>query len=217
MEFKINEIFYSLQGEGSRMGRPCVFVRLQGCNLRCDYCDTMYSVEMNNPYSIMTFDEIVNEVNKYNCKFIEFTGGEPLIHKNIDKLINYFIDSDYEVAVETNGSIDISRYNSKLIKIIDIKCPSSSMSNKNLYSNIAMLSKQDEVKFVVSNYEDYQFAKECIDNYNILNYVNEIIISPVYGTIDYKILAAYILSDSLKVRLQIQLHKLIWGENSKGV
>jgi 7-carboxy-7-deazaguanine synthase len=217
MEFKINEIFYSLQGEGSRIGRPCVFVRLQGCNLRCSYCDTLYAVDMNKPYKIMSFEEIITEVEKYNCNFIEFTGGEPLIHKNIERLIDYFIDLKYEVAVETNGSIDISNFNTKLIKIIDIKCPSSGSSNHNNYDNISLLSTQDEVKFVISDYEDYQFAKDCIENYNIMNYVKEIIFSPIYGKMDYKTLANYILSDSLDIRMQVQLHKIIWGHNSVGV
>lgn len=217
MTYNVNEIFYSLQGEGSRIGKPCVFVRFQGCNLRCSYCDTMYAVEMHHPYNKMTFDEIVTEVEKYNCNFIEFTGGEPLIQKNISKLIDYFIDKNYEVAVETNGSIDISQFNSKLIKIIDVKCPSSGMSNHNRVDNLKQLSEYDEIKFVIGDRDDYLFAKEFITNYNLMNFAREIIFSPISGKMDFKELADYILSDGLRVRMQIQLHKIIWGENAKGV
>ena len=217
MVFNVNEIFYSLQGEGSRIGKPCVFVRLQGCNLRCNYCDTMYAVDMKFPFKVMTINEIIEQVHKYNCKFIEFTGGEPLIHNNINKLMDYFVDSGYEVAVETNGSIDISQYNKKIIKIMDIKCPSSGARDQNKYENIEHLQITDEVKFVISNLEDYEFSKYCIEHYNIVNYVNEIIFSPVQNGLDYKLLAEQILRDSLPVRMQLQLHKIIWGASAQGV
>ncbi len=215
--FNINEIFYSLQGEGSRIGKPCVFVRFQGCNLRCRWCDTLDALDINTKCKEYSFDDLINKIKSYNCNFIEFTGGEPLIHKGINVLFKALLADNYTVAAETNGSIDISEFEQDLIKIIDIKCPSSEMEKYNNYKNFNYLNSKDEIKFVIASKEDYLFAKNIINSYQLKKITEEIIISPVLGEIEPLSIAEAVLSDNLPVRFQLQLHKIIWGMDSKGV
>lgn len=216
-QFKINEIFYSLQGEGSRIGQPCVFVRLQGCNLRCTWCDTMYAVEMHHPYTSMSEDEIIKQVSEYGCKFIEFTGGEPIIHKGIAELMAKFCELGYIVAVETNGSVPLLYIDKRVIKIMDIKCPESGEHDKFLVDNLNYLNRYDEIKFVVASMQDLIYAKEMIESHNLNSICDEILISPVTGKIEPIEIAEYILSNRLDVRFQMQLHKIVWDKNARGV
>lgn len=214
-KYQISEIFYSIQGEGSRAGLPCVFIRMQECNLKCKWCDTVYAQDMNSGKTL-TFDEIIRKVESYNCDFIEFTGGEPLLQDSVNDLINYFIEKKHTVAIETNGSIDISNIPDSAIKIMDIKAPSSGMEKHFLKTNLKYINSKDEVKFVLSDREDYEWAK---NKYSELIQVckPEILFSPAYSIIEPEQLAKWILEDKLKVRLQLQLHKYIWDLNMRGV
>lgn len=212
----VNEIFYSIQGESTHAGRPCVFVRLTYCNLRCSYCDTEYAFEEGNE---ITIDEILNQIEMYNCKLIEITGGEPLLQKNVFTLMNTLCDKGYEVLLETGGSIDISDVDRRVKIILDIKCPSSRMSDKNYWSNLDKLKTVDEVKFVIVNKEDFDWAKEIIIDYKLLQKCT-VLMSPVVlnsGSLQTSDLAKWILDSQLPIRMQIQLHKIIWGDKTRGV
>jgi 7-carboxy-7-deazaguanine synthase len=217
LSLNVNEIFYSVQGEGSRTGLPCVFVRLQGCNLRCDWCDTPYALEMHETAEIMNFSEIIAKVESYNCSFVLFTGGEPLTQPDCIPLMKLLAEKGYTVAVETNGNMDLSKIDPLIVKIVDIKCPGSKMSKFMNYNNIEYLTKRDEVKFVIGDRIDYEFAVSIIDKYNLYSRCGEVLFSPVFGNIYLKELAEWILEDRLKVRLQLQVHKYIWGPNVRGV
>lgn len=212
----ISEIFYSIQGEGTNSGLPCVFVRLAGCNLDCSWCDTKYARSCDEA-TVMTFDEILNNIKYFKCNFVEITGGEPLAQPQVADLINNLLANNYIVAIETNGSISIANLPKNMIKIIDIKCPSSSMSSKNLYSNFGYITEKDEIKFVVSNEEDFFWADEIINNYNLLSKTKNILFSPVSNSIEYKKLADLILKTNSNYRMQLQLHKIIWGDDVRGV
>jgi 7-carboxy-7-deazaguanine synthase len=212
---KVNEIFYSVQGESSYTGRPCVFVRLTGCNLRCSYCDTRYAYEEGEDLDI---GEIINRVTSHRCALVEITGGEPLIQKDTPLLIQKLLDIGFEVLLETNGSMDIGAIDDRCVKILDIKCPSSGEANKNDIGNLKRLQTKDEIKFVIGNREDYDYAK------NILSLINRAkgdskppLFSPVYGKMNPELLAQWILADNLDVRMQLQLHKIIWGSETRGV
>ncbi|MBA4368738.1 MAG: 7-carboxy-7-deazaguanine synthase [Desulfobacterium sp.] len=214
MSLKLNEIFFSIQGESLYSGIPCVFIRLAGCNLRCTYCDTAYAWD-DGIY--MDVKEIVDRIKKFHCRLVEITGGEPLIQDETPSLIDTLIDSGYTVLLETNGSIDIRKVSSECIKIMDIKCPSSNESGKNRLENIRYLGKKDQIKFVIGCREDYLFARNIFQEYcmnitngNILFSVNSTSLSPHE-------LAAWILEDSLNVRFHLQLHKIIWPEIERGV
>jgi 7-carboxy-7-deazaguanine synthase len=210
---KINEIFYSIQGESSMNGLPCIFVRLTYCNLRCSYCDTEYAFYEGKD---MTIDEIIKEVDKYNCKLVEVTGGEPLVQDNVHLLMKRLFDSSYKVMIETGGSLSIKSIDKRVKIIMDLKTPSSNMSDKNLYENIDYLKPDDEVKFVIGNREDYEWAKEIIFKYKLVDKVT-VLMSPVFDEIQNIDLATWILNDGLNVRFQIQLHKYIWHPETKGV
>lgn len=207
----INEIFYSLQGEGILIGTPTIFIRTTGCNLRCSWCDTKYAYEEGEE---MALDEIVDKVKDYPSSHICITGGEPLLQKDVIKLIQRLSDDGFEISLETNGSKsveDLPCLDSLMISL-DIKCPSSGMHEKMDFSNLELLSPNDQLKFIVENEEDYIYAKNIIDRYKP---VCTIIITPV-GGLELKNLAEWILKDGLKVRVLPQLHKFIWGEK-KGV
>lgn len=210
---KVNEIFHSIQGEGSRSGFPCVFIRLTFCNLRCTYCDTEYAFYEGSDMSI---NEIMNQIKKYNCDLVEVTGGEPLLQDESEVLLKELCDSGYEVMLETGGSLSIEKVDKRVKKIIDFKCPSSKMDTKNNYDNINFLDPTDEVKFVVGDKEDYEWSKNLISKYK-LNNKCEILFSAVFGKLDYRELAEWILKDNLKVRFQVQLHKHIWQPDKRGV
>lgn len=212
----VNEIFYSIQGESTHTGRPCVFVRLTYCNLRCVYCDTEYAFEEGTE---LTIDEIIDQIKKYNCRLVEITGGEPLLQKNVYKLMNMLCDEGYEVLLETGGSIDVSDIDPRVKIILDVKCPSSGMSNKNFWSNLNKLKYTDEVKFVIVDRNDFEWAKERITEYNLLQKCT-VLMSPVVldeNSLRPSDLAGWILESRLPIRMQIQLHKIIWGKKTRGV
>lgn len=215
--FNVSEIFYSIQGEGTRTGFPCVFVRFQGCELRCTWCDTPYALDIKQKENIMSTDDIFTAIEKYNCKYITLTGGEPLIQKNIHSLIDSFIDNNYLIAIETNGHQDIKNINNKAIIMLDLKAPSSGMSKFNNLDNLNFLKPIDEIKCVVSNRDDYDWLKDIILERNLLNEILALNISPAFGEMEIKELAEWILNDNLKVRIQLQLHKYIWDPNQRGV
>jgi 7-carboxy-7-deazaguanine synthase len=212
---KVNELFYSIQGESSHAGRPCVFVRLTGCNLRCSYCDTRYAYDEGQNLEI---DEIIDRVTSYRCRLIEITGGEPLIQKDTPELIRQLLERGFEVLLETNGSQDISNIDDRCMKIVDIKCPSSGEAKNNDLENLKRLSDIDEIKFVIGSEEDYVYAKKImsfIGKYNLR--IKPPIFSPVHKQMEPKLLAEWILADHIDVRMQIQLHKIIWGAETRGV
>lgn len=209
----INEIFKSIQGESSYAGFPCVFVRLTGCNLRCQWCDTQYAFYEGIE---MTVDQVAEEVKNYNCHLIEITGGEPLLQKEVYPLIESLLTEGYEVLLETNGSIDIRRVPEKVVKIMDLKCPGSGESYRNLFSNIEYLSPKDEVKFVIKDRADYEWAINILQRYHLTERA-EVFFSTVFGELEPKQLAQWILEDCLDVRLQLQMQKYIWNPEMRGV
>ena len=209
---KINEIFYSIQGESSFSGMPCIFIRLTYCNLRCSYCDTEYSFYEGRDMSI---NQIIKEIKQYKCNLVEVTGGEPLMQDGCIELMQTLLDNNYNVMLETGGSLPVNKVPKEVIKIIDFKCPSSNMEKKNDWSIIKNLNKNDEVKFVIGNKEDYEWSKKKINEHNLNN--NTILFSPVHDVLSSKTLSEWILNDGLKVRAQLQLHKYIWDADSKGV
>jgi 7-carboxy-7-deazaguanine synthase len=213
---QINEIFYSIQGESSRAGMPCIFIRLQGCNLRCKSCDTVYAQEFSDSNPVR-FSEIISKVKEYNLIYILFTGGEPLSQPDCIGLMKYFCDEGYLVSIETNGSIPLENIDKRIVKIMDLKCPSSSVSEFNNYNNISFLTKQDEVKFVIENREDFEWAQETCLKYNLKNTVGTILFSPSFGMLEPSLLAKWILEDTPEVRMQLQLHKYIWSPDKRGV
>jgi len=213
----INEIFFSIQGEGTRAGLPCVFVRMQGCMLRCKWCDTDYALELREIKNIMSIEEIINKIKSFNCNFVELTGGEPLAQENTIILARILCELGYEVAIETNGYSDISKLDSRVIKIMDLKCPASGMSKYNNFENIKYITKNDEVKFVIADENDFNWAIEIIQKFDLIKKVNSILVSPAFGLCEPKKLAEKVLNSGLNIRLQLQLHKYIWEPNTRGV
>jgi 7-carboxy-7-deazaguanine synthase len=210
---KVNEIYYSIQGESTRAGLPCVFVRLTYCNLRCNYCDTEYAFYEGEDYSI---DEILAEVKKHNCKLVEITGGEPLVQDESIDLMKKLCDYGFEVLLETGGSLPINNIDKRVKIIMDLKCPSSQMLKKNLYENIDHIKPTDEIKFVIGDHEDYEWTKEIINRYKLMNKC-EILFSVVFGVLEPLALVNWVLEDKLDVRFQLQMHKFIWNPQAKGV
>ena len=210
---KINEIFKSIQGESSFAGLPTLFVRLTGCNLRCQWCDTKYAYDEAVD---LTVDEVIGRVNAFGLQFVQITGGEPMLQGDVYELMDRLLISGYKVSLETNGSMDLSSVDTRVVKIIDIKCPSSGESGQMYFNNLNYLLKSDEIKFVIKDRDDYNWAKGIIDRYNLIERCN-ILVSPVYGEIEPREMAEWILEDNLNVRLQIQLHKLIWHPEMRGV
>jgi 7-carboxy-7-deazaguanine synthase len=210
---KVNEIYYSVQGESTRSGLPCVFVRLTYCNLRCAYCDTEYAFYEGNDYSI---DEILTEVKKYDCKLIEVTGGEPLMQDECINLMKELCDDGFEVLLETGGSLSINNVDKRVKIIMDLKCPSSQMVKKNLYKNLDHIKATDEIKFVIGNREDYEWTKEVLSKHKLIDKC-EILFSVVFGVLEPITLVNWILEDKLNVRFQLQMHKFIWNPQAKGV
>ncbi len=214
MSLIVNEIFYSIQGESIYSGVPCVFVRLTGCNLRCSYCDTTYAYYEGVE---LTIEEILPRVDNYKCPLIEITGGEPLLQGDTPLLIDRLLEKKYEVLLETNGSIDISVVDSRCIKIVDIKCPSSGENDKNDLENLKRLNQKDQIKFVIGSREDYEFAKETTKLISPGFPMRNVLFSPLIEQMHLSQLAEWILEDRLSVRLQIQLQKIIWPEKERGV
>ena len=212
---RVNEIFYSIQGESTFAGFPCIFIRMTGCNLRCTYCDTTYAYDQGDDIPL---DSILTTVKKFDCSLIEVTGGEPLIQDETPDLISALIENGYTVLLETNGSQDISTVDTRCTRIVDIKCPSSGMDNKNYWKNLDYITPNDQLKFVIAHRQDYLYAKKVLDAAAIKRRKKLLInFSPVFNEIDLKDLAGWMLADNLPVRLQIQLHKYIWGEHTKRV
>ncbi|MDO9565633.1 MAG: radical SAM protein [Candidatus Desulfaltia sp.] len=214
MTLLINEIFYSIQGESLYAGLPCVFVRLTGCNLRCTYCDTRYAYEEGIE---MKLSEILQKIANYHCPLIEITGGEPLLQNNTPLLISKLLEKGYEVLLETNGTFDISMVDKRCIKIVDIKCPTSGESDRNDLENLKRLNQKDQVKFVIGNREDYEYAKNITKLIPSKLPEKNILFSPVLGEITCAKLAKWILEDNLNIRLHLQIHKIIWPDKQRGV
>jgi 7-carboxy-7-deazaguanine synthase len=212
---QVNEIFYSIQGESSHSGRPCAFIRMTGCNLRCSYCDTAYAYDEGDRLEI---SDIERKIGAFRCGLVEITGGEPLLQAETPELIRTLLDRRYTVLLETNGSLDIGVVDERCIRIVDVKCPSSGESGKNRLENLALLTPNDEVKFVIGDREDFAYAKSIIATHLAgRNGLKPPLLSPIFGRINPEILAGWILEDQLDVRMQIQLHKVIWGAEKRGV
>ncbi len=207
---RITEIFYSLQGESRTTGIPTVFIRLTGCPLRCSYCDTEYAFTGG---TWMSLDEIMTQVGEYKAKYVCVTGGEPLAQKNCIPLLGQLCDAGYSVSLETSGSIDISAVDARVSRVLDLKTPGSAEQSRNLLDNLSLLTKHDQVKFVITSRADYEWSREMLREHEIANCC-EVLFSPAYGLIKSEQLAEWILSDRLPVRFQIQLHKLLWGERT---
>ncbi|MFA5191072.1 MAG: radical SAM protein [Verrucomicrobiia bacterium] len=227
----VNEIFKSIQGESTRAGLPCVFVRLTGCNLRCSWCDTAYAFTQG---ARMTLDEIVNRVAAFGCKLVEITGGEPLLRSNSLLLMTRLADLGHTVLLETSGSLDISLVDSRVIRIMDLKCPSSGECEQNRWENIQMLRASDEVKFVIATREDYDWAKRQLERWGLpaicsvlfswahplLPDQRDLALKPAppdQHPIAMRQLVEQMLADKLPVRFQLQMHKYIWEPTAKGV
>ncbi len=216
MALKVNEIFYSIQGESSFAGLPCVFIRLTGCNLRCTYCDTRYAYDEGRDREI---DWIIRTAAGCHCPLVEITGGEPLLQPETPELVRRLMGEGFQVLVETNGSQDISRLDPACNRIVDIKCPSSGEQQQNDLGNLARLSPRDEVKFVIGDRRDFQFARELIETHLRPQAFDpgRILFSTVFGKLAPGDLAAWMLEANIGARLQLQLHKHIWGPDRKGV
>lgn len=216
---RVTEIFYSIQGESTWAGAPCTFVRLTGCPLRCTWCDTEYAFQGGRR---MTFDEILAEVARHPTQLVEITGGEPLAHPGAFELAERLLARGYTVLVETSGAFDVSPLDPRAHKIMDLKCPGSGESHRNLWSNLDHLTERDEIKFVVADRADYVWARDVVrerglDRRVAAGTIRALLVSPVWGEIDLEELARWILEDALPVRFQVQLHKLIWGAERTGV
>ena len=210
---RISEIFLSIQGESSYAGLPCVFVRTTGCDLRCSWCDTTYAFSGG---SLMDVGEIISEVERYNCELVVLTGGEPLLQPDINELATTLADSGHNVLIETGGHRDISGLDPRVIRIMDLKCPSSGECHKNLFSNLEQIRPFDEIKFVIADRDDYDWALTTIRS-NCLENKARLIISPVHGAIESGQIVEWILKDGLIARFQIQIHKYIWPPHTRGV
>jgi len=215
----VTEIFHSIQGESTWAGVPCTFVRLTGCPLRCTWCDTAYAFHGGER---MTLDEIVARVAAFGTPVVELTGGEPLVHRNAFVLVTRLLDRGYTVLVETSGAIDVAPLDARAHRIMDLKCPGSGEVERNLWSNLDHLGPKDEVKFVIADRPDYEWAVDVVRSRGLDDRVRSgalraILFSPVWERVDFRELAGWILDDRLPVRYQIQVHKVIWGAHVTGV
>jgi 7-carboxy-7-deazaguanine synthase len=210
----VNEIFYSVQGESTHAGRPCAFVRLTACNLRCNYCDTEYAFHEGRRTPIA---EVVEQVESYRCPLVEITGGEPLLQEGVHALCAALLNAGKQVMIETSGASDVGRLDPRVIKIMDLKCPGSGEAERNLWSNLPYLTSRDEVKFVISDRADYEWTRAVIAEHQLARRVNAVLLSPVFGRVDLANLAAWMLEDRLPARLQLQMHKYIWSPTARGV
>lgn len=209
---RVSEIFYSIQGESTHAGRPCAFVRLTGCNLRCRWCDSEYTFSGGERMSI---DDIVARVKSFGCDLVEVTGGEPLAQPEAFDLIRRLCDEGFEVLIETSGSIDIAPVDPRATIILDIKCPGSGEAEKNLWSNLEHLKPRDEIKFVIAGRDDYDWARRVIEERKLDRWT--LLFSPVWGEMNMQSLAEWMLADRVPARFQTQLHKHIWGAGVRGV
>jgi 7-carboxy-7-deazaguanine synthase len=213
-ELAVTEIFKSIQGESTWAGLPCTFVRLAGCNLRCAYCDTRYADEEGTRMSIRA---ILERCDALGCNLVEVTGGEPLAQPECPTLVTCLLESGYTVLVETNGTLPIASLPAEAVKIMDIKCPGSGMCDRMDASNLDAVSPRDEIKFVIGDRADYEWARDTAARHNLTKRCSAVLFSPAFGTLEPDALASWILEDRLPVRLQIQLHKYIWPPGQRGV
>jgi len=215
MDLRITEIFLSIQGESSHAGRPCAFVRLTGCPMRCVWCDSTYTFTGGERKS---FDEIFAQLKNFGCNLVEVTGGDPLAQKNVFPFITRLLDDGYEVLIETGGYFSTEKVDARAKIILDVKCPASGESERNHWANLERLNAEtDEVKFVLADLNDWEFARSVIAKYDLENRANEILISPIFGIENLAVIAEAIAQSKLKVRLNLQLHKYIWGADVHGV
>jgi 7-carboxy-7-deazaguanine synthase len=210
----VNEIFYSIQGESTYAGRPCVFVRLTGCDLRCTWCDTTYSFHEGRKMSV---EGVIEEVGRYGSPLVELTGGEPLLQPDVYPLMERLLESGRTVLLETGGQVDVSLVPGAVVKVMDVKCPGSGESGKNEWANIDRLGSRDEPKFVIKDRIDYEYARDTVTRYGLDRRCAAVLFSPVHGVMQPKELSEWILEDRLPVRLQLQVHKHIWGPEVRGV
>ncbi|MBI3808661.1 MAG: 7-carboxy-7-deazaguanine synthase QueE [Nitrospirae bacterium] len=210
---RVTEIFHSIQGESSYAGQPCVFVRLTGCPLRCTWCDTDYAFHGGREYSL---EEILEKVRTYGCHLVEVTGGEPLAQPESLPLMTRLCDAGYTVLLETSGAIDIAPVDPRVHVILDVKCPGSDMTDRMHWPNLSQLAAKDEVKFVLANRADYGWARKILARHDLASRCT-VFFSPVFGSLDMRELAEWILADRLPVRFQLQMHKYIWAPDMRGV
>jgi 7-carboxy-7-deazaguanine synthase len=210
----VNEIFYSIQGESSYAGRPCVFVRLTACDLRCSWCDTEYAFYEGRKRSL---DEILAEVELVDCPLVEVTGGEPLLQEDVYPLMEALVERGRTVLLETGGHRSTARVPAGVVTILDVKCPGSGESDRNDWTNLERLRSHDEVKFVVKDRSDYEYAREIIHRHRVAERAAAIHLSPVHGMLEPRLLSEWVLTDRLPARVQLQLHKYIWDPATRGV
>ena len=210
----VNEIFHSIQGESTHAGRPCVFVRLTACDLRCSWCDTPYAFTEGRKMSV---DDVVERVRGYNCDVVEITGGEPLLQKEVYPLMERLLDEGRTVMVETGGHLSAEQVPAGVIRVIDVKCPASGEADAMHWPNLDQLSHHDEVKFVIQDRADYEYARQIVEKHDLVHRSGAVLFSPVHGLLDPRQLAEWILADRLPVRLQLQAHKYIWDPKTRGV
>jgi 7-carboxy-7-deazaguanine synthase len=210
----VNEIFHSIQGESTHAGRPCVFVRLTACDLRCSWCDTPYAFHEG---SKMTLEDVLSRVRDYDCEVVEITGGEPLLQKDVYPLMQRLLDDGRTVMIETGGHLSVEAVPAGVVRVIDVKCPGSGESAKVHWPNLERLRPTDEVKFVIKDRADYDFACDVVRKYGLTANAAAVLFSPVHGEMNARELAEWILADRLPVRLQLQAHKYIWDPQTRGV
>jgi len=210
----VNEIFHSIQGESTYAGRPCVFVRLTACDLRCSWCDTAYAFHEGHQVAI---DEVVTQVQAFGCPLVEVTGGEPLLQEGVYSLMERLLAAGHTVLLETGGHRAIDRVPADVVTIVDVKCPGSGEAGRQCWDNLGKLRPHDQVKFVISDRADYEYAKTVVCRHRLGETAAAILFAPVHGSLDPKDLSEWVLADRLPVRVQLQVHKYIWGAHARGV
>ena len=210
----VNEIFHSIQGESTHAGRPCVFVRLTACDLRCSWCDTTYAFHEGHKMSV---DDVLQRVDEYGCDVVEITGGEPLLQKDVYPLMRQLLERGRTVMLETGGHLSVDDVPDGVIRVIDVKCPGSGESARNHWPNLDRLRATDEVKFVIRDRADYEYASEVATKHGLAGRCAAVLFSPVHGVLDARALAGWVLEDRLPVRVQLQIHKFIWDPAMRGV
>jgi 7-carboxy-7-deazaguanine synthase len=210
----INEIFHSIQGESTHTGRPCVFVRLTACDLRCSWCDTPYAFTEGHKVSV---EEVVAQVKAFGCPLVELTGGEPLLQRDVYPLMQRLMADGFSVLLETGGHLSIADVPPGVVRIVDVKCPGSNEADKTHWPNLDLLRRDDEVKFVIRDRTDYEYARDVLARHGLMDRCRAVLFSPVHGVLPPKDLAEWMLADRLGARLQLQAHKYIWGADVRGV
>jgi 7-carboxy-7-deazaguanine synthase len=210
----VNEIFHSIQGESRRAGEPCVFVRLTACDLRCSWCDTPYAFYEGKKRSL---EDVIAEVERYGCPLVEITGGEPLLQEDVYPLMEQLIARGHTVMLETGGHRSIARVPAGVQRIVDVKCPGSGEAHRNCWENLGAVGSGDEVKFVIRDRADYEYARDVVARHDLSARAGAVLFSPVHGVMDARLLSEWVLADRLAVRLQLQLHKFIWSPETRGV